>query len=200
MRLRARGAAITTDAPGAPVDVTKAVEIFARFDQSEPIDLTEAEEAQVKANLEKLLAAQPQIALENLSFTTSNGESKASLVVDLAKPQSLDLPVDQLVLQLIALLDLNVQVSKPMITDLVSLQALAEGQTDAKAIAEQALATSDMVSSMAVGTQLATLSGDNIVSKLHYANNQVDFNGQKMTVEEFVGFVMSKLGTQEVEQ
>ena len=164
------------------------------------LNLTEAEEAQVKANLEKLLAAQPQIALENLSFTTSNGESKASLVVDLAKPQSLDLPVDQLVLQLIALLDLNVQVSKPMITDLVSLQALAEGQTDAKAIAEQALATSDMVSSMAVGTQLATLSGDNIVSKLHYANNQVDFNGQKMTVEEFVGFVMSKLGTQEVEQ
>ena len=164
------------------------------------LNLTEAEEAQVKANLEKLLAAQPQIALENLSFTTSNGESKASLVVDLAKPQSLDLPFDQLVLQLIALLDLNVQVSKPMITDLVSLQALAEGQTDAKAIAEQALATSDMVSSMAVGTQLATLSGDNIVSKLHYANNQVDFNGQKMTVEEFVGFVMSKLGSQEVEQ
>ncbi|MGO4001055.1 YdgA family protein [Pseudomonas fluorescens] len=164
------------------------------------LNLTEAEEAQVKANLEKLLAAQPQIALEHLSFTTSNGESKASLVVDLAKPQSLDLPVDQLVLQLIALLDLNVQVSKPMITDLVSLQALAEGQTDAKAIAEQALATSDMVSSMAVGTQLATLSGDNIVSKLHYANNQVDFNGQKMTVEEFVGFVMSKLGSQEVEQ
>ena len=164
------------------------------------LSLTEAEEAQVKANLEKLLAAQPQIALENLSFTTSNGESKASLVVDLAKPQSLDLPVDQLMLQLIALLDLNVQVSKPMITDLVSLQALAEGQTDAKAIAEQALATSDMVSSMAVGTQLATLQGDNIVSKLHYANNQVDFNGQKMTVEEFVGFVLSKLGTQEVEQ
>jgi uncharacterized protein YdgA (DUF945 family) len=27
---------------------------------------------------------------------------------------------------------------------------------------------------------------------LHYANNQVDFNGQKMTVEEFAGFVMSK--------
>ena len=62
------------------------------------------------------------------------------------------------------------------------------------------MATSDMVSSMAVGTQLATLQGENIVSKLHYANNQVDFNGQKMTVEEFVGFVMSKLGSQEVEQ
>ncbi|MNP85228.1 hypothetical protein D3C76_1848730 [compost metagenome] len=52
-----------------------------------------------------------------------------------------------------------------------------------------------MFSSMAVGTQLATLEGNNVVSKLHYANNQVEFNGQKMTVEEFVAFVMSKLGT-----
>ncbi|MNV93475.1 hypothetical protein D3C71_1881710 [compost metagenome] len=51
-----------------------------------------------------------------------------------------------------------------------------------------------MVSGMAVGTQLATLDGNNIVSKLHYANDQVDFNGQKMTVDQFVGFVMSKLG------
>ncbi|MNG39029.1 hypothetical protein D3C84_1269410 [compost metagenome] len=47
---------------------------------------------------------------------------------------------------------------------------------------------------MAVGTQLAKLEDNNIVAKLHYANNQVEFNGQKMTVEEFVGFVMSKFG------
>ncbi|MNW09898.1 hypothetical protein D3C71_2070030 [compost metagenome] len=51
-----------------------------------------------------------------------------------------------------------------------------------------------MFSSMAVGSQLAKLDGNNVVTKLHYANNQVEFNGQKMTVEEFVGFVMSKLG------
>ncbi len=159
------------------------------------LQLSEAEEAQAKADLEKLLAAQPQIALENLSFTTANGESKASLVLDLTKPKSMDQPTDQMVRELIALLDFNLQVSKPMITDLVSVQALVEGQTDAKAIAEEALATSDMFSSMAVGTQLATLEGNNVVSKLHYANNQVEFNGQKMTVEEFVAFVMSKLGT-----
>ncbi|POA20954.1 DUF945 domain-containing protein [Pseudomonas sp. FW300-N1A1] len=159
------------------------------------LNLTEAEQVQVKADLEKLLAAQPQIALENFSFTTPNGESRASLVIDLTKPQSMDLPEDQLVRQLIALLDFNLHISKPMITDLVSVQAQLEGQTDAKAIAEQATATSDMVSGMAVGTQLATLDGNNIVSKLHYANDQVDFNGQKMTVDQFVGFVMSKLGS-----
>ena len=47
---------------------------------------------------------------------------------------------------------------------------------------------------MALATQLAKLEGNAVVSSLHYANNEVNFNGQKMTVEQFVGFVMSKMG------
>ncbi|MBH8612569.1 YdgA family protein [Pseudomonas mohnii] len=156
------------------------------------LKLTEAEEAQLKTGLEQLLAAGPQVALENLSFKTTNGESRANLVLDLTKPQSIELPTDQLIRQLIALLDINLQVSKPMLVDVFTVQSQIDGQTDAKLIADQATATADMFGSMAVGSQLAKLDGSNIVSKLHYANNQVEFNGQKMTVEEFVGFVMSK--------
>ncbi|MHC8316819.1 YdgA family protein [Pseudomonas sp. LB3P31] len=156
--------------------------------------LTPAEEAQVKTGLEKLLAAGPQVALENLSLKTANGESKANMVLDLTKPKSMDLPPDQLTQQLIALLDFNVLVSKPMLVDLFSVQSQIDGQTDAKLIADQATATADMFGSMAVGSQFAKLDGNNIVTKLHYANNQVEFNGQKMTVEEFVGFIMSKIG------
>ncbi|MGJ7515274.1 YdgA family protein [Pseudomonas baetica] len=158
------------------------------------LQLTEAEETQLKSNLEQLLAAGPKLAMENLSFNTANGESRANLVLDLTKPQSIDQPADQLVRQLIALLDINLQVSKPMIVDVLTVQSQIDGQTDAKLIADQATATADMFSSMAVGSQLAKLDGNNVVSKLHYANNQVDFNGQKMTVEEFVGFLMSKFG------
>ncbi|MGH8387199.1 MAG: YdgA family protein [Pseudomonas sp.] len=158
------------------------------------LNLTEAEEAQLKTNLEQLLAAGPQVALENLSFNTANGESRANLVLDLTKPQSIDLPADQLVRQLIALLDVNLQVSKPMLVDVLTVQSQIDGQTDAKLIADQASATVDMFSGMAVGSQLAKLDGNNVVSKLHYANNQVDFNGQKMTLEEFVGFLMNKFG------
>jgi uncharacterized protein YdgA (DUF945 family) len=156
------------------------------------LKLTEAEETQLKTGLEQLLAAGPQVALENLSFKTTNGESRANLVLDLTKPQSIELPTDQLIRQLIALLDINLQVSKPMLVDVFTVQSQIDGQTDAKLIADQATATADMFGSMAVGSQLAKLDGNNIVSKLHYANNQVEFNGQKMTVEEFVGFVMSK--------
>ncbi|MFW9082686.1 YdgA family protein [Pseudomonas sp. P2757] len=156
------------------------------------LKLTPAEETQVKADLQKLLAAGPQLALENLSLKTANGESRATMVIDLTKPQSMDLPPDQLTRQLIALLDINVQVSKPMMVDLLSVQAQVDGQTDPKTIVEQATATADMFAGMAVGTQLATLDGTNVSTKLHYAANQVEFNGQKMTVEQFVSFLMSK--------
>lgn len=156
------------------------------------LKLTEAEEALLKSSLEKLLAAGPRVALENLSFNTANGESRANMVLDLTKPQAIDLPTDQLVRQLIALLDFKLQVSKPMLVDVLTVQSQIDGQTDAKLIADQATATADMFSSMAVGSQLAKLDGNNIVTNLHYSNNQVDFNGQKMTVEEFAGFVMSK--------
>lgn len=156
------------------------------------LNLTEAESAQVKADLQKLLAAGPQVALENLSLKTANGESRANLVIDLTKPQSMDLPPDQLAKQLIALLDLNIVVSKPMLIDLLSVQAQLDGQTDAKAIVDQASGATDMFSGMAVGSQLATVEGTNVVTKLHYAANQVEFNGQKMTVEQFVAFLMSK--------
>jgi len=164
------------------------------------LKLTEAEEAQLKTGLEQLLAAGPQVALENLSFKTTNGESRANLVLDLTKPQSIELPTDQLIRQLIALLDINLQVSKPMLVDVFTVQSQIDGQTDAKLIADQATATADMFGSMAVGSQLAKLDGNNIISKLHYANNQVEFNGQKMTVEEFVGFVMSKFAGEGVVQ
>ncbi|AWY42163.1 DUF945 family protein [Pseudomonas putida] len=158
------------------------------------LKLTEAEEAVIKTNLETLLAAGPQVALENLSLKTTNGETRANLKLDLTKPPSVEVPADQLVRQLIALLDINIQVSKPMLIDVLSLQSQLDGQTDAKLIADQASASADMFSSMAVGSQLAKLDGNNVVSKLHYANNEVDFNGQKMTVEQFVGFLMSKFG------
>lgn len=114
--------------------------------------------------------------------------------MDLNKPQSMELPPAELSKQLLTQLNLNLLLSKPMIADVAALQAQLDGVTDAKAIADQGSMAADMVSGMALGTQLAKLEGNDIVSKVRYANNEVDFNGQKMTPEQFVGFVMSKLG------
>jgi len=51
-----------------------------------------------------------------------------------------------------------------------------------------------MGSGMALGTGLLTLEGETLQSTLHYADNKVTFNGQDMSVEEFVTLVMSKTG------
>jgi uncharacterized protein YdgA (DUF945 family) len=158
------------------------------------LQLTEAEQTLAEANVNQLLAAKPHLALENLSLKTTHGESKFSLVVDLAKPTSMELPPVELGKQMVSVLDANLSLSKPMIADVAGLQAQMGGVTDPKAIEQQSQMASEMVSGMAVGTQLATLVGSDVVSKLHYANNEVTFNGQKMTVEQFIGFVMSKVG------
>lgn len=157
------------------------------------LQLSEAEQVQVQANVEQLLAAKPQLALENLSLKTANGESRFSLALDLTKPSTLELPPVELGKQIISQLDANLSLSKPMIGDIAGLQAQVAGQTDPEAIKQQSQMAGEMVSGMAVGTQLATLVGNDIVSKLHYANQEVTFNGQKMSVEQFIGFVIGKL-------
>ena len=158
------------------------------------LQLSEAEQALADTNVNQLLAAKPQVAVENLSLKTTRGESKFNLVVDLAKPSSMELPPMELGKQIIALLDANLSLSKPMIADVAALQAQLAGVTAPEAIEQQSQLASEMVSGVAVGTQLATLVGSDVVSKLHYANNEVTFNGQKMTVEQFLTFVMSKVG------
>lgn len=158
------------------------------------LQLSEAEQVLAQANVDLLLAAKPQVALENLALKTANGESRFNLVVDLTKPSTMELPPVELAKQMITLLDANLTLSKPMISDIAALQAQIGGVTDPKAIEQQSQMASEMVSGMAVGTQLATLEGNDILAKLHYANNEVTFNGQKMTVEQFIGGVLGKLG------
>ncbi|MCD5997277.1 YdgA family protein [Pseudomonas sp. CDFA 602] len=158
------------------------------------LELTPAEQEVMNTQLKKLLAGKPHIELEKLSLKTANGESHVRVAVDLADPGSLDQPADALAMKALGEINAKVVVSKPMIRDIATQQALREGQTDLKVIAEQATAASDMASAMAEMMQLAKVDGDNIVSDLHYANQMVDFNGQKMTVQQFMANVMGKVG------
>ena len=114
--------------------------------------------------------------------------------MQLAKPASFDLPPDQIAREAITSLDLDLSLSKPMISDLVSVQAVLQGQEDQEAIAQQASMTTEMASGMMLSTQLVALEGNDIRARLHYADGQVEFNGKKMTVEEFAGLVMASAG------
>lgn len=156
--------------------------------------LSEQEKAQVHADLHKVLAAKPQIALEEFSFKTARGQSRLTLKAELTDPASFEVPSDQLGRQIIARLQGHLSLSKPMIGDLATLQALLEGQSDPQAIAMQSSQAGEMVGMMAVQSGLATAQGDDVVANVDYADGVVDFNGQKMSVEEFVMFLNMRLG------
>lgn len=153
------------------------------------IQMDAAEKARFQQTLQQLLAAKPKLAIENLALRTANGESRFDLSMDFTAPTSFDLPADQLSQQVISQVKSKLSLSKPMIGDLATLQALLEGQTDAQAIASQSGQAGEMVGLMAVQSGLATVQGNDVVSSLHYANGMVDFNGKQMTVEQFALFL-----------
>ncbi|WP_434518637.1 YdgA family protein [Pseudomonas sp. NFX1] len=157
------------------------------------IQMDEAEKAKFQGDLQQLLASKPKLAVENFSFKTANGESRFNLAMDFASPTSFDLPPDQLSKQLISEVKSKLSLSKPMIGDLATLQALLEGQTDAQGIAMQSSQAGEMVGMMALQSGMATVQGNDVVSSLHYADGMVDFNGQKMTVEAFAMLMSSRL-------
>jgi uncharacterized protein YdgA (DUF945 family) len=164
------------------------------------LQLSDADQQQLNTDLLALLAGKPHIEMERLAIKTANGESQAHLSVDLANPGTLDSQSADVGKKMIGLLDANITLSKPMIVDLATAQAHLQGQTDKDAVALQAKNVSDSVSGMAVMTQLGKVEGDNITSRLHYADGVVDFNGQKMTPEQFAGFIGNLLGQQQAQR
>lgn len=156
--------------------------------------LDEAQQKQAQADLVRMLDAKPAIALDKLSFKTANGESRLSLGVQLAKPSSFEQAPDQVAREIVTGLDMDLSLSKAMIGDIVSLKAALDGEEDQELIAQQASMTTEMASGMLLSTNLVALEGETIRSRLHYADGQVDFNGKKMTVEEFAGMAMAMAG------
>lgn len=154
--------------------------------------LSPADQALVQAEVSKLLAAKPHIELEKLSLKTASGESQFNLSMDLGNPSALDQPGAELLKQLLTQLNAKLVLSKPMIKDLAALRAKSAGLTDPAAIAQQADAAAESVGGMAVMLQLGKVEGDNIVSSLRYANDVVDFNGVKMSAQQFAAAMMGK--------
>ena len=156
--------------------------------------LTAEEQARMQVDVEKLLAARPQLALEKLTLKTANGESQFNAAMSLAQPVSFELAPIEVTKQMVTALDAKLQLSKPMIADLSAVQAQLVGQTDPQAIAKMASANSEMAGVMAVQTGLAKVDGNNILATLKYAAGEVDLNGQKMSLEDFINAMTTRFG------
>ncbi|HLD67705.1 MAG TPA: YdgA family protein [Pseudomonas sp.] len=167
----------------------------ASYDEGQPnFNLTPEQETQLKADIGTLLAGKPVLALDTFAFKTAHGESRFNFALGLNKPTSFELPPQELLMQAIGSLDARLVVSKPMIKDVILNKAALDPSADPAMVAQEAEQMAEMAGMMAVGTQMATVDGNDIVASVKYAEGQVDLNGRKMPVEEFAGMVMGMAG------
>lgn len=81
--------------------------------------------------------------------------------------------------------------AKPTIRDLVMYKAVLDPAADSAALAQEAAQTADMAGTLATTRQLARVEGDNIVSRLNYADGQITFNGQPIPAEQFADLLQA---------
>ena len=156
--------------------------------------LTQTEQTQMQVDVKKMLEAKPQLALEKFTIKTANGQSDFNVSANLASPTTFEQPPVELTQQVLTSLDAKLVLSKPMIADLSTVQAQLAGQTNPQVIEQTATTYSEMAGVMAVQTGLAKVEGNNILASLNYAAGQVDFNGQKMSLEDFITLMETRFG------
>lgn len=153
-------------------------------------EFTPEEQQILKTNVELLLAGNPSLSVSPLQVRTANGTSTFNLDVDLAKPASTDKPASDLAMEAIRKLNAKLILSKANLADLMAIEPQTRGVPADRAV-QTAKGQAEMVGTMAVAMGVAKAENDNIVSYLNYADGQVDFNGKKMPLQQFMMMVMS---------
>ena len=151
---------------------------------------TDEEKQVLKTNVELLLAGNPTLSVSPLEVRTANGTSTFNLDLDLTKPALMDGEFADTALEVIRRLNAKLVLSKGNLGDLMAIEPQMRGVA-AEQAAQTAKGQAEMVGTMATAMGLAKVENGNIVTYLNYADGQVDFNGKKMPVEQFMMMVMS---------
>ncbi|OZI67910.1 hypothetical protein CAL27_00080 [Bordetella genomosp. 1] len=135
-----------------------------------------------------LLANNPTIALEPVSWKTDKGESTLNLKLTLAQPANAKVPAVMLAQQVIKSLDTKLVLNKTMVTDLTAKFLQLKGLTPDVALA-QAKEQTDQLAGMAVMMNAGKIEGDNIISTLTYADGKINLNGREMPADAMLGAI-----------
>ncbi|AHM73943.1 YdgA family protein [Yersinia hibernica] len=139
------------------------------------------------ANLPALLKGNPTMSIAPLSWKNAKGESTFTLNVALTDPAQAKAGAEpQLAPQFVKKVDATLTIPMAMATELTTQTARLQGYSPEEA---QKLAQQQVQGIAAMGQmfKLTTTKDDVISSSFHFADNQVDLNGQKMSLQEFVG-------------
>ncbi len=148
-------------------------------------------------NLPTLLKGSPSISIAPLSWKNDKGESTFNLTANFndpatvsGEPQSLSTMIDRV----LKTLDGKLIINMPMATETMRHVGLAEGYQaeDAQKLADQQVKG---LAAMGQMFRLTQQQDDNIVTTLQYARGQVNMNGNKMTLEQFMSRYMLGMPT-----
>lgn len=143
----------------------------------------------LQKNLPLLLKGNPSLSIAPLSWKNGKGESTFTLDLALTDPSQAGSPAespDQMVARVVKKLDLSLTIPEAMATEVTAKTALLQGynEEDAQKLAQQQV---QGLAAMGQMFKLTTQKDGVIASKFHYADNQVDLNGNKMSLQEFIG-------------
>ncbi len=167
--------------------------------EDDPVRFQNGVRAILLNNLPTLLKGAPSISIAPLSWKNDKGESTFNLNAHFndpstvtGEPQTLAASVDRV----LKTLDLKLSVNMPMATETMRHIGLAEGYQadDAQKLADQQVKG---LAAMGQMFRLTQTQDNNIVTSLQYANGQVNMNGDKMSLEQFMSRYMLGVPTNE---
>ncbi|MBN3188825.1 YdgA family protein [Pectobacterium brasiliense] len=145
--------------------------------------------------LPQLLKGNPSIAISPISWKNSKGEGTFTLALDLTDPlQSTDKANDatlsdeeKIIRQSVKKLDAKLNVPLDMLAELM-VQAGPKPANDEeqKQATEMAQQQANMMADIGQMNQLSVTKDNAITSSLNYADGQIDFNGNKISLADFI--------------
>ncbi|MEH2921286.1 YdgA family protein [Samsonia erythrinae] len=146
--------------------------------------------------LPQLLKGNPSVEISPLSWKNSKGEATFTLALDLtdplknadkaAGPASSD--EEKIIRQSLKKLDAKLNVPMEMLAELIFQGGpKTSNEEKRKQLAASAQQQVNMIAQSGEAFQLSVTKDNAITSSLHYADGQVDFNGNKMPLSDLIG-------------
>jgi uncharacterized protein YdgA (DUF945 family) len=158
--------------------------------------MTDAQQEELQTRALQLLEHKPTLAVDEFGFETAHGAASLSVVLDLQSPSAEAFTPDAMITSMLASLKAEAAIDKDLVHDIAGLVAQNNprgGQLDPVALQQEADAATELFSGMALNAGWSRLEGGRLLSSLHYANDQVTFNGREMSVQEFIGFAFGSV-------
>ncbi|MBP0996106.1 YdgA family protein [Serratia fonticola] len=174
----------------------KAVKAFIDFYNQQSLNLLQQYEATqqqlaklVEQNMPRLLKGYPTLSIAPMSWKNSQGEATFTFNLDLQEllpPGTVAAPLDQQLTQAIKRLEGHLTIPESMATESAAQLAQLQGASTQQAQAMAPQQVQGLVA-MAQKFNLVTQQDGVIGGNFHYADNQVELNGNKMSLQAFIG-------------